>query len=1213
MTSAAGEPDGSAPGLSQMPRLNESEWLVEPFYEINARGLNWSLRDGAVPKAKMSVTWCSLDLIWESSAPGQTVARMDRQFNLDLLDADRLVLRAAVPEDCRLTLRSDCGGGDLTVVDRAPGRNRFSEYEGPVPGGRLEGLSIEIQTEAGGSGEIQFLWLIAVNDAARQRRRRNTREYDPAWPVLMRAEDAALEPQLGLLLPGSGVEGLRRRAASAAYRPAWEFLRARAGGFLDSRPERSVCEHLTRYSGASGGRYEHDLGPRTEERDTISRDAMRFCALVGLVEGDPAMARCALRHALAAAHCTHWEDSFMVTRPGSLWDHRAFTPMGWMNGFAAALDWAGALLTPAGRDLAARAISLKVLPMVEFSLRKYGYMRRNNQAIFFAHTGILAICTLGRLLEHGGEGLDRYVDLLRDCVETYVLDDGGTHEGGAYHDEACGSALHALIVAARFMGVPEKSLMPDRLLNSARYYRAMGSTASPGGFINTSDGGRPGLRFEGGGVPILARLAGREAMGALAATLVRPDADGNLRGAVALLAEGPDEPPGSPLEPPVFDVLADTGMLCSCRPTPGGPVRLQLVGAMACAGHGHEDKGSLVLEACGEEMLIDRGICFYGDARANIMKYSWLHNMLTPDDADGRPLHQTNPIPEAVIPVGRGDERSLQATIDSTPGWKRLEQPRKQQPPLRGCTQTAYDAKNRAIVLFGGHAQSKHLNDTWVYDVKTRTWSEKKPALSPRAGRSCGLTYAAKAGLIVMAKGVDDTWTYDVAANKWTRIKGHLGLGRKDSPGRSTAFMSCAYTPKDDLVLLLGLGGKERHNTRRTWVYRLDPATAAHAKQEGAQPGAFRYSIGEWSRLQKNPPPDRKATLEKLRNLPVNTMVNANPPQTVSGKTWSTATIDTDRGEVIYTGGGHSGYSGDDWAHYSVADNRWSMGWPPHRAPYMWACSVQPYGWAYGGPPWSTHTRHTYKYDPRSKMCVYLAGDQRPMNGQEMLLTEDYKDAFRYSNKKHGHIQYVYDPVKKKMGPPQGGCPVGHFDRQYGFVGTPHGLYLCGKINRRNRLFHGVVKDGKCTWKLINEKVPGVGGGEIVSMVYDSKRDRLLQAGSGGPSGVKILAYDPKAGKWETLKTTGRARLARDTIYNSKQDCVMMLEPKGRVWQVLDLATKEWKSLQCKMPNGKYGWDSALVYDPLHDVAVALLPTRFSGPTQVFLFRYDPSKATFRK
>jgi hypothetical protein len=34
------------------------------------------------------------------------------------------------------------------------------------------------------------------------------------------------------------------------------------------------------------------------------------------------------------------------------------------------------------------------------------------------------------------------------------------------------------------------------------------------------------------------------------------------------------------------------------------------------------------------------------------------------------------------------------------------------------------------------------------------------------------------------------------------------------------------------------------------------------------------------------------------------------------------------------------------------------------------------------------------------------------LNGQEMLVTEHYEDAFRYSNKKHGHIRYVYDPVR---------------------------------------------------------------------------------------------------------------------------------------------------------------------------------------------------------
>jgi hypothetical protein len=48
------------------------------------------------------------------------------------------------------------------------------------------------------------------------------------------------------------------------------------------------------------------------------------------------------------------------------------------------------------------------------------------------------------------------------------------------------------------------------------------------------------------------------------------------------------------------------------------------------------------------------------------------------------------------------------------------------------------------------------------------------------------------------------------------------------------------------------------------------------------------------------------------------------------------------------------------------------------------------------------------------------------------------------------------------------------------------------------------------------------------------------------------------------------------------------------------------------MPERGYGWDAAMVYDPLHDVTAALLPPRFSGPMRVFLFRYAPGVAKSR-
>jgi hypothetical protein len=54
------------------------------------------------------------------------------------------------------------------------------------------------------------------------------------------------------------------------------------------------------------------------------------------------------------------------------------------------------------------------------------------------------------------------------------------------------------------------------------------------------------------------------------------------------------------------------------------------------------------------------------------------------------------------------------------------------QPPPRIKSALACDPKRGKVVLFGGD-RGDHLSaDTWVYDLKTRTWAEQRPALSPR-------------------------------------------------------------------------------------------------------------------------------------------------------------------------------------------------------------------------------------------------------------------------------------------------------------------------------------------------------------------------------------------------------------------------------------------------------------------------------------------------
>jgi Galactose oxidase, central domain len=548
--------------------------------------------------------------------------------------------------------------------------------------------------------------------------------------------------------------------------------------------------------------------------------------------------------------------------------------------------------------------------------------------------------------------------------------------------------------------------------------------------------------------------------------------------------------------------------------------------------------------------------------------------------------------------------------------WRELKQARDKQPPLRCNTQMVFDSRNKVVVLFGGDAMNKALADTWVYDVKTRSWRERKPKSSPPPMAQCGMAYHSKHGLIVLVGGANNTWVYDAARNVWTPIKGRLFEEKDRGAWFSKAWFTCAYSPKSDRLLLVGMGPRARHNTRLTWSYSLEPATARDPQRKGVPPGTTRYRLGVWPRLKKAPPPNRSDNLKRLRNIPVNKMIQAKAPASVVNKTWTTATMDTDRGEVIYTGGGHSGYSGDDWAHYNVADNRWSMSWPPRVAPFLWATNVRPYGWSYGAVPWSTHNRHTYLYDPLSKQVFYFQGIWRTFNGQEFLLSENSEDAFVLDPRKYRSIIYLYDPVAKKMKKPVFMPPI-NSGGTIGRIGTPHGIFsACTKGLYRYKL----VGD-KIEVKKVGPAPPPVKGsgydGEVHTLIYDSKRDRVLLFYGNGPqyrgkkARVDIVSHKLGSKDWRLLKTSGYAELSREPMYIAKHDVILMMG-KGKLL-VLNCKTNRWQTLDVEIPKTRAGaWDLTAVYDPVHDVAVFLHPRSFGKVNRVFLFRYDPRTAKYK-
>jgi hypothetical protein len=119
----------------------------------------------------------------------------------------------------------------------------------------------------------------------------------------------------------------------------------------------------------------------------------------------------------------------------------------------------------------------------------------------------------------------------------------------------------------------------------------------------------------------------------------------------------------------------------------------------------------------------------------------------------------------------------------------------------------AYDPATETIVMFGGSGGSGYLNDTWEWNGKTKTWTERFPVSSPPPRHGAPLTYDAANGTVVLFGGDEnvfvlvygDTWTWD--GNNWTQ------QFPADTPSPRTGTALGYDATRGDVVLFGGTAG----------------------------------------------------------------------------------------------------------------------------------------------------------------------------------------------------------------------------------------------------------------------------------------------------------------------------------------------------------------------------------------------------------------------
>ncbi|UCH89792.1 MAG: hypothetical protein JSV49_03865 [Thermoplasmata archaeon] len=126
------------------------------------------------------------------------------------------------------------------------------------------------------------------------------------------------------------------------------------------------------------------------------------------------------------------------------------------------------------------------------------------------------------------------------------------------------------------------------------------------------------------------------------------------------------------------------------------------------------------------------------------------------------------------------------------------------------------------IVLFGGYFKgSQMLQDTWIYDFKNNTWTEKILVNKPKARVYHSMVPLWGTDKVILYAGCDaydagnsldeDIWIYDLSDNKWTNRSTEIELN-------ASYFQSMSNVWGTDKIVLFG-GQKMIKPLNKTWIY----------------------------------------------------------------------------------------------------------------------------------------------------------------------------------------------------------------------------------------------------------------------------------------------------------------------------------------------------------------------------------------------------------
>jgi hypothetical protein len=625
--------------------INEAEAIFAPFFDNGNLLETFEVWSGAGCAARVEATWSGVDVVIDRAPVGVVALTLACRAPLAIAGYDVFRVFACQPPYVRLRITGTVDGGTVVILDSHVGDGGMQEIDGMLAGEWLDAFTLEFSLLESRPATMTLRWLGLANRAAQDRLEARPSPFAPDWPYCLAPDPTGPTPApaLGILFGGDELETLRERCLSGPLKPMTDILRRQALNFMQLEPERMVGY----------------LVPAPDIRWTRVRDnwkpylyhKMEPLALMGLIDRNPEFSRMAARMALAVAHCTHWCESPMGVHPGATWHHASFQETYYSAACALVLDWAGAWFTPRGRRVVEDAIVMKGLPRIESDFKRKEYIRSMNQGIVFSIGRILGLLALIPSHPRYASQLAEAERDLHEMIDAYILDDGVILEGPGYWAHTFLDVSPLYYVLARHHHRPLKDFASEKLRRTGDFALSLLSTLGAGtGYLGINDAHN---------------LVGYPPNTAVAFSLMtdRPEWKRLLAAELAASAAPGHGGFGSGVDhfalvmagcagldlavpPPVTDhrfvVFPIGGQAASVRQDAAlGAVHLHLCSGPTCPTHYDEDKGSIILEAAGQPLVIDRGVLAYHEAENAFLHCAAAHSLLYPEPrADGVPFVQ---------------------------------------------------------------------------------------------------------------------------------------------------------------------------------------------------------------------------------------------------------------------------------------------------------------------------------------------------------------------------------------------------------------------------------------------------------------------------------------------------------------------------------------------------------------------------------------------